>query len=889
MRRATVRLSGALFLAIFAWMAQPSPAQTKDQDPDPVNRFFPQEVLDDYQSNNPGDTPIRQTAFVAADLNGTGANEFLVVVYAVQGIDTMALVRVLHIGNGSTVTALPDCDDCFLVGGSPDISQIDVDHSGRPEFLVETAAGVHENPIQQVFRWNGTALESVGPFYVSSDGTRQPIAGENRFVDLDGDGQLELINPPDVNGDILAAGEEAHAYTVYKLAGGVYARSDLIFDVFQDYDLTMNKYPEEDFAAADPGQAHIMTLANGDGRAQMAVTGAEIRLNGFLIAGPDRINQQMRTLQIPVTVSAHNTLSVTVSGDAFSTLYVGIGPQHLPTMSIDPAVASLSPGQQQRFTPRFTNTDHTSVTWGLEAGEVSDFGHIDQTGLYTAPQSIPQAGTVTVTATRLPADVAIQASATITLIPAVDLLVTPAASTMFASDTQQFAAIVEGASDTTVSWSVYPHLGFITSAGLYTAPATVSSRQEARVTATSNADRTKSAVALVHLLPPPVKVALTPASVTVHPSKTQRFTAVVTNRADTAVAWSLNPSLGWITDSGSYTAPANIASPQAVVLTATSLADTTASATATINLAPNVSGSIAPPVGLAAHPVTPARIDLSWSASGGPVAGYNVFRNRVLAGSTTTPSFSDLGLVRSTSYVYTVAAYDSQGTNSAPSAAVTARTPAGEVAPGLVLSYNFEEGAGAIVHDASGNGNNGVVTSPSWTTDGRLGGALLFAGKQSLLTAPGAPSLDLTNGMTLEAWVKPSNLGGWRAILVKEMASNICWGLFANNTWPSARFFIGESRMVNANVRFTREQWAHLAVTYDGVTATLYLNGAVAGVLAHPGPLATSPASPLRIGGETIWGGYFSGVIDEVRIYNRAVSASEIQAEALAGAVVLLR
>ena len=335
MRRATGRVSGALFLAIFAWRAQPSPAQTTD----PIDRWFPQEVLDDFQSDNPGDTPIRQTAFVAADLNGTGANEFLAVVYAVQGLDTMALVRVLHTGKGSAVTALPDCDGCSLVGGSPAISEIDVDGSGRPEFLVETTSGVHGHATEQVFRWNGTALESVGPFDVASDGKRDPVVGDGEFVDLDGDGQLEMINPPDISNAIRAAGEEAHAYTVYKLAGGVYARSELIFDFFQSYNLTMNKFPEDDFAAADPGQAHIMTLANGDGRARTGVTGAEIRLNGVLIAGPDRINQQMRTLRIPVTVSAHNTLSVTVSGGASSSLYVGIGPQHPPTMSIDPAAA----------------------------------------------------------------------------------------------------------------------------------------------------------------------------------------------------------------------------------------------------------------------------------------------------------------------------------------------------------------------------------------------------------------------------------------------------------------------------------------------------------------------------------------------------------------------
>jgi len=397
-RPATVRSSGALFLAILALMARPSPAQTTDWDL--VNLLFPQEVLDDFQSDQPGDTPTRKTAFVAADLNGTGTAEFLVVVYAVDNIRTMALVRVLHTGNGSAFTVGPDCDGCLLVGNLPAISRIDVDGSGRPEFLVETVSSQYSHPTQQVFRWNGTALELVGPSEVSSDGTRYTVVGDGEFVDLDGDGMLEVINPPDVSDAIRAAGEDAHAYTVYKLAGGVYARSDLIFDFFQDYRLTMNNFPGDDFAAADPGQAHIMTLANGDGRARTAVTGAEIRLNGVLIAGPDRINQQMRTLQIPVTVSAHNTLSVTVSGDASSSLYVGIGPRHPPTMSIDPAVASLSPGRQQQFTPRFTNTDNTSVAWGLEAGGVSQHGSMDQTGLYTAPQSIEEAGTATAIASR---------------------------------------------------------------------------------------------------------------------------------------------------------------------------------------------------------------------------------------------------------------------------------------------------------------------------------------------------------------------------------------------------------------------------------------------------------------------------------------------------------
>lgn len=885
-RKMTGKFSVALFCAMLASMAQPSAGQTTDQDL--VNRLFPQNVLDDFEDQDPGATPNKQTAFLAADLNGTGSSEFLVAVYAVNDRNTMALVRVLHKEGGSAVLAGADCEDCTLVGEAPRIERIDVDRSGRPQFLVEVTTGQYNRATQAVFRWNGTALELVGPFETSSDGTRDLALREGQFVDLDGDGSLEAINLPDVSNTILADGDEAHQYIVYKLSGGVYARSDILFDVFQAYRASRNGRPDINFAVADPGQSHILTVANGDGRDRTAVSGAEIRLNGVLIAGPDRINQQTRTLRIPVTVSAHNTLSVTVTGEAFSSLYVGIGPEHPPTMSIEPAAASVRSGDRQQFTPRFSNTNNKSATWSVEnapGASLSKIGSIDENGLYTAPDSIPQAGTVIVRAFR-DADVASTATATITLIRTVALYVTPAGATMSASETQQFAAIVSGAADTSVSWSIYPHLGFITTAGLYTAPPSIASEQRVTITATSNADRSKSAVAIVTLKPPPPRVAVTPSNTSVRPGQAQQFTAVVTNTNYTDVMWSISPQTGWVTYSGLYTAP-EFASPQTVTVTATSAADLSVSASATISLTPNVSNAIAPPGGLAARAITPARIDLSWTAPGGQVAGYNVYRNGALAGSTVATSFSDLGLARSTSYVYTVSAYDAQGTNSPPSAGVTAATPAGEIAPGLVLSYSFDEGDGTVAHDSSGNGNNGVITSAAWSGDGKLGGALVFDGRSSWITTAGSPSLDLTVGMTLEAWVKPASLGGWRAVLARERPSGISWGLFANNYWPSGRLFIDNAQMVNANTRFTPDQWAHLAVTYDGATANLYLNGTLSGTLSKSGPLAFSPTSPFRIGGESIWREFFAGMIDEVRIYNRALSASEIRNDMLTAALAI--
>jgi hypothetical protein len=70
--------------------------------------------------------------------------------------------------------------------------------------------------------------------------------------------------------------------------------------------------------------------------------------------------------------------------------------------------------------------------------------------------------------------------------------------------------------------------------------------------------------------------------------------------------------------------------------------------------------------------------------------------------------------------------------------------------------------------------------------------------------------------------------------------------------------------------------WTHLAVTYDGAAIRLYVNGVSVAVAARTGDLATTTNS-LQIGGDSIYGQYFKGLIDEVRVYDRALSQTEIQ------------
>ena len=83
--------------------------------------------------------------------------------------------------------------------------------------------------------------------------------------------------------------------------------------------------------------------------------------------------------------------------------------------------------------------------------------------------------------------------------------------------------------------------------------------------------------------------------------------------------------------------------------------------------------------------------------------------------------------------------------------------------------------------------------------------------------------------------------------------------------------------MLGANA-LALNTWTHLAATYDGATLRLYVNGVQAGSRSLTGPIVTSN-SPLRIGGNVLWGEYFAGLIDEVRVYNRALTQTEVQSD----------
>jgi PKD repeat protein len=218
----------------------------------------------------------------------------------------------------------------------------------------------------------------------------------------------------------------------------------------------------------------------------------------------------------------------------------------------------------------------------------------------------------------------------------------------------------------------------------------------------------------------------------------------------------------------------------------------------------------------------------------------------------------------------------SDGTDSTTSPAVTISVA--NSLTSLVAAYGFEEGSGDVVSDASGRGNWGNINDATWISSGKFGKALEFDGISAFVTINDSPSLDLSSNLTLEAWVYPTDQSeGWQDIIFKEPDLYYLEGSSGDTgtpttggTYASGPLFAPAPLPVNA--------WSHLAATYDGATLVLYVNGAPVASRPETGPIETS-SSPLTIGGDALYGQYWKGRIDEVRLYNRALTPSEILAD----------
>ncbi|MEV4473439.1 LamG-like jellyroll fold domain-containing protein [Nonomuraea sp. NPDC049504] len=280
----------------------------------------------------------------------------------------------------------------------------------------------------------------------------------------------------------------------------------------------------------------------------------------------------------------------------------------------------------------------------------------------------------------------------------------------------------------------------------------------------------------------------------------------------------------------------------------------------------------------------PGSVQLSWTAAtdDNGVTGYTVHRSETAGftpsganqvGSTAGTSFTDSGVAAGT-YHYRVVAFDGAGNigpSSGEASAVVTEPPGGD---GPVAAYGMDAGSGTTVADTSG-GHDGTATATTWTA-GRYGQALTFDGSSSWVTVADAPALRLTDGMTVEAWVRPTTVTGWRTVVMKEFGADLAYALMGSGgSGPGAFVHTASGANAQAPANLPLNTWSHLAATYDGTTLRMYVNGTEVATNVIGGDLRTG-TGPLRIGGNGGSGEHFGGQIDEVRIYARALTPAEI-------------
>ncbi len=208
------------------------------------------------------------------------------------------------------------------------------------------------------------------------------------------------------------------------------------------------------------------------------------------------------------------------------------------------------------------------------------------------------------------------------------------------------------------------------------------------------------------------------------------------------------------------------------------------------------------------------------------------------------------------------------------------KAEAGATKATLAAHWRFDEGEGEVLHDSSGNHNDGAIKGAEWVKNGD-GFALKFDGAQDCVDCGAGPSLDIRDRISITAWVFPKEreAEGDAGIVGKDYGSYVL-------TYPAA--YRNENRVCsylsgggsNTYTTLTPGQWHHVASTYDGNMLRLYIDGRLASVKGTK--LAELKGGGHfwmgRSDGETVWtkDAHFKGKLSDVRVYRGALTSEEV-------------
>jgi hypothetical protein len=241
-------------------------------------------------------------------------------------------------------------------------------------------------------------------------------------------------------------------------------------------------------------------------------------------------------------------------------------------------------------------------------------------------------------------------------------------------------------------------------------------------------------------------------------------------------------------------------------------------------------------------------------------------------------------------------ATDASGNSSALNGgSVTVQNSALNIVNGLVGYWPFDDGSGTTVKDMSGGGSNGSLAGDAGWGSGIMSGAMSLAGGTGYARVPSTPAIELiTNSFTVCVWVKfPTNssyaVGDMQSVARKVIDEG-------NNAFPYTAYDLivqdAGSGTFRARVAATRASdstrssalgnphpygpWYHLVGVYDGSTLRIYVNGVQESSAAFSGAVLQT-GQPLCIGRYGTVAEPVNGLMDDFRLYNRALTPTEIQ------------
>lgn len=206
-------------------------------------------------------------------------------------------------------------------------------------------------------------------------------------------------------------------------------------------------------------------------------------------------------------------------------------------------------------------------------------------------------------------------------------------------------------------------------------------------------------------------------------------------------------------------------------------------------------------------------------------------------------------------------------------------TPVPPLRRGPVASLDFNERSGATTADGARPGVTVRLRGGARRVDGRRGRAIAFDGRNDRVVVPMGARVDLSDGITLSAWVRRVRASGPQAVLLREAGRDRALGLYAARGSRRTPVGFAGARAVRSSDRLRLGAWQHLVLTSDGEVERLYVDGDLRGE-ERVGAGALDGAGPLRIGGSPDLAEWFRGAVDQVRVYDRPLTAGQVDAAA---------